>query len=113
MPESEGETPKSPDSTLASMGKEIEAAQAKLAPKASQEKDYSGIAVGYRMSAEFVAAIAVGAVLGYGIDWLVHTTPFGLVLGLGFGFAAGIVTLLRSARRWNERTAAAARADKD
>lgn len=113
MPELEGEPHNTPESSLERMAKEIEAAQAQRAPKASREGEYSGIAVGYRMSAEFVAAIAVGAVLGYGFDWLAHTSPFGLMLGLGFGFAAGVMTLLRSARRWNERTAQADRADKD
>lgn len=113
MPETEGEPPETPNAALEQMAKDIEAAKAQRAPKASRAADYSGIAVGYRMSAEFVAAIAVGAVFGYGVDWLARTSPFGLMLGLGFGFAAGVVTLLRSARRWNERTAQAARADKD
>lgn len=105
--------PENPEDRLARLGKEIEDVQSKRLPKASGAQDYSGIAVGYRMSAEFVAAIAVGAVLGYGIDWLAPTSPFGLILGLGFGFAAGVMTLLRSARRWNERTADADSADKE
>lgn len=113
MPETEGDQPNSPDARLSRISNEIEAAQAKIRPKSSGANDYSGMAVGYRMSAEFVAAIAVGAVLGYGADWLAGISPFGLLVGLGFGFAAGIMTLLRSARRWNERTAAADRADKD
>lgn len=105
--------PESPEDRLARLGKEIEDVQSRRLPKTSNRQDYSGIAVGYRMSAEFVAAIAVGAVLGYGIDWLAPTSPFGLILGLGFGFAAGVMTLLRSARRWNERTADADSADKE
>lgn len=113
MADTEGNEPNSPQARLQRIGAEIEAAQAKILRKASGTKDYSGIAVGYRMSAEFVAAIAVGAVFGYGVDWWAKTTPFGLVLGLGFGFAAGVMTLLRSARRWNARAATADRADKD
>lgn len=63
------------------------------------------MAAGYRMAAEFVAAIAVGAVLGIGADWLLGSSPAGLILGVFFGFAAGVAGLVRSAQRLNREAA--------
>lgn len=96
-------TPDDPDKAgdaLDRVGREIAAAQAKTRPAPSAPSGGSGMAVGYRMSAEFVAAIAVGGVFGFGGDWLFGTSPLGLILGIGFGFAAGVLTLLRSARAY-------------
>jgi ATP synthase protein I len=58
----------------------------------------SVMAIGMRMASEFVSAIIVGAVLGYGIDYWLKSKPIGLMIGLGIGFAAGIVNLVRAAR---------------
>lgn len=72
------------------------------------------MAAGYRMSAEFVAAIFVGAIFGFGVDWLVGSSPAGLIVGVFFGFAAGVMGLIRSAKRLNsEQTAASSRDGKD
>jgi len=52
---------------------------------------------GFRLAAEFVAAIMVGAGLGYGIDFLVGTRPWGMVVMLLLGFAAGVLNVVRAA----------------
>lgn len=46
----------------------------------------------------FVAAPLVGGVLGYGVDRLFSTYPWGMIIGGIFGFIAAFIELLRSAR---------------
>ena len=56
-----------------------------------------GYAVAMRLAADFVAGVLLGAALGWGFDKLVGTSPWGLIVFLLLGFAAGILTVLRSA----------------
>ncbi len=55
------------------------------------------MALGFRLSSELVAGVLVGAALGWGIDRLLSTSPFGLIVFLLLGFAAGVVNVVRSA----------------
>jgi ATP synthase protein I len=65
--------------------------------------DRSGLSLGLRMASEFASGILVGGLLGYGIDHLAKTAPWGLLAGLVLGLAAGTLNLVRVAR---ERAAA-------
>jgi len=60
-------------------------------------RDVSGIGNALRLSSEFIAGVLVGAGLGWAIDYLAGTSPWGLIIFLLLGFCAGIVNLLRSA----------------
>jgi len=53
----------------------------------------------FRLGSEFVAAVLVGGGLGYLIDRLLGTLPFGLIILLLAGFAAGILNMARAAGR--------------
>jgi ATP synthase protein I len=44
-----------------------------------------------------VAAIIVGALLGYLLDHFVGTGPWGMIILLLLGFCAGVLNVLRSA----------------
>jgi ATP synthase protein I len=57
----------------------------------------SAMARGFRLSSELVAGVLVGAVIGWGIDRLLSTSPWGLIVFLLLGFAAGVVNLMRAA----------------
>jgi ATP synthase protein I len=57
----------------------------------------SAMARGFRLSSELVAGVVVGAVIGWGFDRLLSTSPFGLILFFLLGFAAGVVNVVRSA----------------
>ena len=59
----------------------------------------TGYAKGYRLASEFVAGTLVGGLIGYGIDWLFGTLPFGLIIFLLLGFGAGILNMARAASR--------------
>jgi len=57
----------------------------------------SAMARGFRLSSELIAGVVVGAAIGWGIDHLLSTSPFGLIVFFLLGFIAGLVNLVRSA----------------
>jgi ATP synthase protein I len=57
----------------------------------------SAMAIGFRLSSELVAGVVVGAVIGWGFDRLLSTSPFGLIVFFLLGFVAGVVNVVRSA----------------
>jgi ATP synthase protein I len=60
------------------------------------EPSRAGVALAMRMAADFVAGILVGAAIGWGVDQLFGTWPWGLAVFLLLGFAAGILNVLRT-----------------
>jgi len=42
-----------------------------------------------------VASVVAGGLLGYGLDYWLHTQPICMLIGGGLGFVAGIRELLR------------------
>lgn len=95
--------PESRQDDLARRSRELEAKLAARRP-ARGEKDEGpggGGAAGYgqalKLSSEFIAGIAVGAGLGWLIDTMAGTSPWGLVIFLLLGFVAGVLNVLRSA----------------
>jgi len=57
----------------------------------------SGYAKGFRLSSELVAGVVVGAGLGWLIDRWLGIAPWGLMVFLLLGFAAGVLNVMRSA----------------
>jgi ATP synthase protein I len=57
----------------------------------------SALARGFRLSSELVAGVVVGAAIGWGIDYLFSTSPWGLIVFFLLGFAAGVINLMRVA----------------
>src|SRR5688572_825718 len=57
----------------------------------------AGYGQALKLSSEFIAGIAVGAGLGWVIDRLAGTSPWGLIVFLLLGFGAGILNVLRAA----------------
>ena len=68
---------------------------------ASGPPEMSGMARGMRIGTEFIAAILVGAVIGYLIDLGLGTSPWGLLIMLMVGFAAGILNVTRVVAQMN------------
>ncbi|MDZ4310748.1 MAG: AtpZ/AtpI family protein, partial [Cypionkella sp.] len=56
---------------------------------------------------ELVAGLMIGFGIGYGLDTLFGTMPIFLVLFVLAGFAAGVKTMLWSAKEMQEKAAAA------
>ncbi len=55
------------------------------------------MAVGLRLSSELVAGVVVGTVLGWGLDRLLSSSPWGLIVFMLLGFVAGVINVMRSA----------------
>ena len=55
------------------------------------------MAMGFRLSSELVAGVLAGAALGWGIDRLLSTSPWGLIVFLLLGFTAGVINVMRAA----------------
>ncbi|HKO69559.1 MAG TPA: AtpZ/AtpI family protein [Bradyrhizobium sp.] len=64
----------------------------------------SAMARGLRLSSELIAGVVVGAVIGWGLDRLLSTSPWGLIVFFLLGFAAGVVNVMRSAGVAPDRT---------
>jgi ATP synthase protein I len=64
----------------------------------------SAMARGFRLSTELVAGVVVGALIGWGFDRLLSTSPWGLIVFFLLGFAAGVLNVMRSAGVAPERT---------
>jgi ATP synthase protein I len=66
------------------------------APPAPEHHTQAQLA--WRMVTELVAGLLVGFAIGYGLDALFGTRPWLLVLFTLLGFAAGVQTMMRTAR---------------
>ncbi|SDT14522.1 AtpZ/AtpI family protein [Bradyrhizobium canariense] len=64
----------------------------------------SAMALGFRLSSELIAGVIVGALLGWGLDHLLSTSPWGLIVFVLLGFTAGVVNVVRSAGAVPDRT---------
>ena len=73
--------------------------QAESAKPQTTLQDASAYARGYKLVSEFAAGTLVGGLIGYGIDWVFGTLPFGLIIFLLLGFGAGFLNLARAANR--------------
>jgi ATP synthase protein I len=66
-------------------------------PGASSAADPSAMARGFRLSTELVAGVLVGAALGWLLDRWLGISPWGLIVLVLLGFAAGVLNVMRAA----------------
>ena len=83
----------------------LEALEAKLAekrapdePKRHQDEHHSQVQMGWRMVTELVAGLGIGFAMGYGLDLVFGTAPLLMIIFVLLGFAAGIKTMMRTAK---------------
>ncbi|MEP7029316.1 MAG: AtpZ/AtpI family protein [Pseudolabrys sp.] len=62
-----------------------------------QGADPSAMARGFRLSTELVAGVLVGALIGWLLDRWLGISPWGLIVFLLLGFAAGVLNVMRAA----------------
>ena len=66
-------------------------------PGQRQTADPSAIARGFRLSTELVAAVLLGAAIGWLLDQWLGISPWGIIVFLLLGFAAGVLNVMRAA----------------
>jgi ATP synthase protein I len=84
---------------LRRLGDELGRDQPKESPQAeapSSGSMGSGLARGLRLSTELVAGVLVGAGLGWALDRWLGISPWGLIVFLLLGFAAGVRNVVRA-----------------
>ena len=88
---------------LKSLERKIEAAKKTVEPGQSVQNKFSAAEVGWRMIIELTAGVFIGFGLGYGLDLLFGTKPVFILIMTLFGFAAGVKTMMKSARELQEK----------
>ncbi len=78
--------------------RKVRAEQARV----SAAKDMTGMSRGLRLGSEFIAAILVGAGIGYLLDLWLGTSPWIMLVMLLAGFAAGVLNVTRAASDMNK-----------
>jgi ATP synthase protein I len=63
----------------------------------SSKSDPSALARGFRLSTELVAGVLVGAFIGWALDKWLGSSPWGMIVFLLLGFAAGVINVMRAA----------------
>lgn len=91
-----------PQTRLSALDDRIAALKKSQEGGPKKEEHYSAAQVGWRMVTELVAGLGIGLGIGYGLDALLGTLPIMMVLFTGFGFAAGVKTMLRTAQELNK-----------
>ena len=85
--------------------RDFDARMAKIAPERQPKNEENqtppaGVAhLGMHVGVELVAGVIGGALLGYGVDYLFGTYPFGLLVLLLLGSAAGMLNAYRYIQR--------------
>ncbi len=59
--------------------------------------DSRALGQAFRLSAEFVSGVVAGGIVGWIVDRLFGSSPWGLIVCLILGFCAGMLNLMRAA----------------
>ncbi len=91
---------KPPEDALSNLRRRVDAARGEGETQ-NAPPPQSPATLALRFGGEFGAAVIVGALLGYGADYFLHSQPWGLIIGMGLGFAAGVVNVVRVAQSYS------------
>ena len=87
---------------LSELGKRldgVEAERGKPVVRNDEVRRNQALGYGMQMALDLVLGPVVGAGIGWGLDRVLGTAPFLLLIFLGLGLAAGILNLVRTYRR--------------
>lgn len=77
---------------------EVEAGRARdSSPGPAPVADTSAMASGFRLATELVVGVLMGAGIGWLLDRWLGISPWGLIVFLLLGFAAGVLNVVRAA----------------
>ena len=86
---------------LDDLGEKLAEARGRHGPAQADAPPSQGAALGQalRLGIELVAGVAVGVFIGWALDRFFGTAPLLMVVFLGLGAAAGILNVVRTAKR--------------
>jgi len=67
----------------------------------TQDEPRSAWSLGMRYGSEFFAGVFVGSALGFIVDLVAGSGPWGLVIGTMLGFVSGTLNVVRAAKEIN------------
>jgi ATP synthase protein I len=101
--ENERKTSSADDADLSARLKSLDARisqasvhRAESEPRTRQSSNSTALGQAFRLSAEFVAGVAAGGILGWLVDRFLGISPWGLIVCLILGFCAGMLNLMRA-----------------
>ena len=68
----------------------------------SDNKAFKSAHIGWRMVLELVIGIVIGVILGFSLDSFLNTSPIFLIILIFLGFAAGVRTMIKTAKEIDE-----------
>lgn len=98
---------------LEALSSRIDALKGSDAPQPAAPDSHAQAHLAWRMVIELVAGLGIGFGIGYGLDALLGTGPWLMIIFVFLGFAAGIRTMMRSAKEIQAEQEAAQAADKE
>jgi len=102
-----------PKDRLAALEERLKSAKTEVEDVAHMKKDYAQANLAWRMVIELVAGLGIGFGIGYGLDYVLGTIPLFLVIFTLLGLAAGVKTMLSSAKEIEKQQAAKAALDEE
>jgi len=83
----------------AGIGSRLEQVKARRAPQLDSAARGAALGQAFKIAIELVVGVLFGGLVGWALDRYFGSTPWLLVLFLVLGFAAGLMNVVRSARR--------------
>lgn len=102
-----------PKDRLKALEERLKTAKAEVEEIPHMKKDYAQANLAWRMVIELVAGLGIGFSVGYGLDYVFGTLPLFLVIFTLLGLAAGVKTMLLSAKEVELKLAAKAAQDEE
>jgi ATP synthase protein I len=83
------------------LSKALEGQRKQEAAHQPKQSGATGYAQALKVGSEFVGGVLVGVALGWGLDSVAGTSPWGLIIFLMLGFAAGVLNVIRGSGSMN------------
>ena len=83
------------------LGQKGQSREVEAGPPQDAGQNASALARGFRLSTELVAGVLVGAFIGWALDKWLGISPWGMIVFLLLGFAAGVLNVVRAVQPSN------------
>lgn len=85
------------------LGRKLESVRAAKEPLPQRRAQNAAMSMAFRFVVDLIVGIGVGGFIGWTIDRYLGTAPWGLIVFLLFGFAAGMMNVVRAANKEQAR----------